>query len=219
MSEVIKEFQKKILSTHDGIFGKNTLHAGMQFFNLNQYEAAHFFGQCFHETAGWKYFEENLNYSADRLLLIFRHDFDLDHDGSFNPIEREKAQELQYHPEKIANFVYANQNGNGGEKSGDGWKYRGRGAIQLTGKKNYKEFNEYKSISGLDFVKNPDSVAKEYAFDSALFYFTKNDLFHLCKDISDETIMKVTKRVNGGYNGLKERLAMTKWYFKLLTDA
>ena len=95
--------------------------------------------------------------------------------------------------------------GNGDEASGDGWKYRGRGAIQLTGKANYAKFGH---------ADSPDKVANELAFESALFFFEQNGLWTICdKGVTDATITALTKRVNGGTNGLDDRLAKTKLFY------
>ena len=122
----IKLLQEKIGTIADGAFGPNTLRAAMAYYKMTPYRAAHFFGQTAHETNTYRAFSENLNYSAGGLKKIFRKYFPGD-------LEEEYARK----PEKIASRVYGNRMGNGDEESGDGWKYRGRGALQLTGKNNY----------------------------------------------------------------------------------
>jgi putative chitinase len=115
-------------------------------------------------------------------------------------------------PEKIANRVYASRMGNGNEASGDGWKYRGRGALQLTGKSNYEAFAKY--LSKPEIVTNPDLVATTYAFESAMFFFDKNKLWDICdKGVSKETILALTKRINGGTHGLADREEKTFKYY------
>src|SRR5690606_24759483 len=126
----MKNIQKKVGTIPDGLFGRNTARAIMNYYKLSPTEAAHFLGQCYHETGGFKTFEENLNYSAQRLLQVFPKYFP-------NSIV---ANSYAFKPKLIANRVYANRMGNGDEASGEGWKYRGRGAIQLTGKQNYEWF-------------------------------------------------------------------------------
>ena len=157
--------QKKIGVTADGAWGPGTLRAAAAFYKLSPARAAHFFGQTAHETGGFKAFSENLNYGAKGLRGIFGKYFSSD------------ALALQYErkPEKIANRVYANRMGNGPEASGDGWKYRGRGALQLTGKDNYLAFSKY--CNRPDVMANPDLVATELAFESAMFFFERNKLF------------------------------------------
>lgn len=166
---------------------------------LNAFELAHFLGQCDHESNGFKVKEENLNYSANGLLNIFPKYF-----------TKKTAEQYARKPQSIANHVYGNRMGNGDEKSGDGWKFRGRGYIQLTGKNNYASFSKF---IGEDCVSNPDLVATKYPFESALWFFKTNNIFSLCKDVSDATILAVTKKINGGINGLADRNAKTKKYY------
>jgi putative chitinase len=166
--------------------------------------AAHFFAQTFHETGGYKAFSENLNYSSSGLQKTF---------GKYFPglLEEQYAKK----PEKIANRVYANRMGNGDELSGDGWKYRGRGALQLTGKSNYKSFSDY--LKNPLIMEQPDLVATDYAFESALFFFDKNKLWSICdKGVTKETILSLTKKINGGTNGLAEREEKTFKFYSWL---
>jgi putative chitinase len=200
----VKKLQEKIGSTPDGAFGPNTLRKAMEFFKMTPERAAHFFAQTAHETGEYKLFTENLNYSVKGLQSIF---------GKYFPGNLEESYARQ--PEKIANRVYGNRMGNGDEESGDGWKYRGRGALQLTGKNNYKAFSEY--LEKPEILDNPDLVSDEYAFESALFFFDKNKLWSICdKGVTDEIIKQLTKRINGGYNGLEHRTELTKKYYKWL---
>lgn len=192
----LQEFQYKAETTPDGILGRKTLKAGAVFLGITPMQAVHFFAQCSHETAGFRHFKENLNYSASTLLRVFGKYFD-----------EYEAEEYERQPEAIANIVYANRLGN--IQSGDGWKYRGRGAIQLTGKKNYKNFSKY---AGVNFIDYPDRVADQFAFESALFFFETNNLFDLCIDTEPYTVKKLTRRINGGYNGLKHRIELTQKY-------
>jgi putative chitinase len=212
----LEKFQLKIGTKDDGDFGPGTLKKAMEFFKLTKEQAAHFFGQTAHETGGFKVFSENLNYSAAGLERIFKNDLDKDRNKLLSTSEKLKAVQLARKPEAIANFVYANQNGNGNEVSGDGWKFRGRGALQTTGRANYKAFSDY--LKNPLIMENPDLVADDFAFESALFFFEKNKLWSICnKGITDESITQLTKRVNGGVNGLKERIELTKKYYSWLT--
>ena len=165
---------------------------------------AHFLAQCGHESGGFKLTQENLNYSAKGLNGIFKKYFPtLD---SAVPYERK--------PEKIANKVYGGRMGNGTEGSGDGWKFHGRGFIQLTGKDNYTAFT--KSI-GEDCVSNPDLVASKYALASAAWFFNKNGLHKMADGgANDTTVTSITKRVNGGTIGLPDRIKHFNEYYKLL---
>ena len=195
------ELQKKIGVTADGAFGPGTLKAAASYFKLNKNRAAHFFAQCAHESGNFKAFSENLNYGAKGLRGIF---------GKYFPTDAlAKAYERQ--PAKIANRVYANRMGNGDEASGEGFAFRGRGALQLTGKFNYKAFADY--IGRPDIMTNPDLVATELAFESALWFFDKNKLWGICdQGINDAAILALTKRINGGTHGLDDRKAKTKKY-------
>lgn len=200
----LKILQKKIGAEPDGVFGKDTLKKAIDFYKLTPIRAVHFFAQISHETGDFKNFYENLNYSAKRLQEIF---------GKYFPGNLEESYANK--PEKIANRVYANRMGNGDESSGDGWKYRGRGAIQLSGKYNYKLFSEY--INKPEILNNPDLVADEYAFETAMFFFNKNKLWQICdKGINDSTILELTKKINGGINGLDDRKSKTYKYYSLI---
>jgi putative chitinase len=190
--------QKKIGVTADGAFGPGTLKAAMAFYKMSPVRAAHFFAQTAHESGNFKAFSENLNYSADGLTKIFGKYFDA-----------ASAAKAARNPEKIANRVYANRMGNGNEASGDGWKYRGRGALQLTGKDNYKAFADY--LKKPEIMDNPDLVATEYSFESAIFFFEKNKLWAICdQGVGDAAITALTKRINGGTHGLDDRKEKTK---------
>lgn len=202
----IKILQEKTGSTADGVWGPNTFRKAMQHYKLNPYRAAHFFAQTVHESGGFKKFHENLNYSAQGLLGTFKKYFP----------NVSLAEAYQRNPEKIANFVYGNRMGNGDESSGDGWKFRGRGALQLTGKNNYKEFADY--LNRPDIMDNPDIVATEFAFESAMFFFNKNKLWPICdKGVTDAVITELTKRINGGTHGLEDRIQKTKQYYAWAT--
>jgi len=202
----LQSLQQKLKITTDGIFGPDTLHASMLYFNLTPERASHFFAQVSHETANFKYFVENLNYSTKGLNSIFPKYF-----------KRVGRNPTRYHrnPEKIANLVYANRMGNGNEESGDGWKYRGRGAIQLTGKNNYELFSKY--INNPEVLTNPDIVATLYPFESAIFFFDTNKLWDICdKGVTDGVILSLTKRINGGTNGLSDRINKTHKYYEYI---
>ena len=197
----LKDLQSKVGVTADGAFGPGTMKAAMAFFKLTPIRAAHFFAQTAHETGGYALFSENLNYSVKGLQNTF---------GKYFPGNLEESYARQ--PEKIANRVYASRMGNGNEASGDGWKYRGRGALQLTGKSNYEAFANY--LKKPEILTNPDLVATTYAFESAMYFFDKNKLWSICdKGINDAAITELTHRINGGENGLDDRKAKTYKYY------
>jgi putative chitinase len=166
---------------------------------------AHFLAQCGHESGGFRLTQENLNYSAKGLNGIFKKYF---------PTEA-AATAYARNPQKIANKVYGGRMGNGTETSGDGYKFRGRGYIQLTGKDNYTAFG--KSI-GEDMTVNPDKVASTYALLSAAWFFSKNGLHKMADEgATDSVVTKITKRVNGGTIGLADRIKHFKEYYHLLS--
>jgi putative chitinase len=152
--------------------------------------AAGFLAQCGHESAGFTILKENLNYSADGLTKIFKKYFPTLADAT--PYARNR--------QKIANKVYGNRMGNGPESSGDGYKFCGRGAIQLTGKDNYSQFAASVGISLDEAVADLETL--DGAIESACWFWKKNGLNAIC-DADD--ILKMTKRINGGTIGLEDR--------------
>jgi putative chitinase len=165
---------------------------------------AHFLAQCSHESGGFKAVSENLNYSVDGLKKIFPKYFP----GNI-------AESYARNPEKIASKVYGGRMGNGDETTKEGFKFRGRGFIQLTGKQNYTNFAKF---IGEDTVSNPDLVATKYPLASAAFFFDTNKLWSICdKGADDSTVTAVTKRVNGGTIGLSDRIKHFNEYYKLLS--
>lgn len=167
---------------------------------------AAFLAQCGHESGGWTVFEENLNYSAKGLNGIFK--------KYFPTIE--SALPYERKPEKIANKVYSNRMGNGPESSGDGWKYRGRGPIQLTGKSNYTQFAKDMFEDWQNVIENPDWVTadRDFALMSAIWFWNKNGL-NKWADTGD--IKELTRRINGGYIGLEDRIKHYNEAIHLLT--
>jgi putative chitinase len=164
---------------------------------------AHFLAQAGHESGGFKATTENLNYGAAGLVSIFK--------KYFTP---ESAAEYQRKPEKIANIVYANRMGNGNQASGEGYKFRGRGYIQLTGKENYSAFDK---VVEDDILANPDLVATKYPLLSAAWFWSKTGLNTVADTgATDEVVTKVTKRVNGGTIGLPDRIKHFNEYNNLL---
>ena len=165
---------------------------------------AHFLAQCALESMNFTAVVENLNYSGPRLLQVFPKYF-----------KNVDVNAYAHNPQKIGSRVYANRMGNGDEASGDGFKYRGRGYIQLTGKNNYQAFSGF---IGEDCVANPDLVATTYPLASAAFFFNSNNLWTICDQGSSvATVTAVTRRVNGGTHGLAERLLFFKKFFAALS--
>ena len=173
-------------------------------FNItNPLRLAHFLAQCGHESGGFKAVSENLNYSAKGLLGTF---------GKY--FNSTTAAQYERKPEMIASRVYGGRMGNGDEASKEGFKFRGRGYIQLTGKSNYTNFTKF---IGEDCIANPDLVATKYPLASAAFFFDSNKLWSICdKGATDADVTAVTKRVNGGTIGLADRIKHFKEYYALL---
>jgi len=174
-------------------------------YNISQpLRLAHFMAQIAHESGNFQFVAENLNYSADSLLRVFPKYF------------KDKATADRYarKPEMIGSRVYGSRMGNGDEASKEGFKFRGRGYLQLTGKDNYKAFSDFIKE---DCVANPDLVSTKYPMDSAIWFFDKNKLWDICdKGASDDVVTAVTKRVNGGTIGLAHRIKEFKNFYNLL---
>ena len=166
---------------------------------------SHFLAQCGHESGGFRLTQENLNYSAKGLAGTFKKYF----------INESAAGPYAKNPQKIANKVYGGRMGNGPESTGEGYKFRGRGYIQLTGKDNYTAFG--KAINE-DMTANPDKVATHYALLSAAWFFSKNGLHKMADGgATDAVVTQITKRVNGGITGLPDRIKHFKEYYNLLS--
>ena len=164
---------------------------------------SHFLAQCGHESGGFKALVENLNYGSKGLLGTFPKYFNLT-----------TATQYERKPEMIASKVYGGRMGNGDESTKDGWKFRGRGYIQLTGKSNYAAFDKFVTEN---IIENPELVATKYPLMSAAWFFDKNGLWAVCdKGATTEVVTSVTKRVNGGVIGLVDRIKHFNEYYSLL---
>lgn len=164
---------------------------------------AHFLSQCAHESGNFAHVVENLNYSAQGLKRVFGKYFP----GNLNESYARK-------PEKIGSRVYGGRMGNGDESTKEGFKFRGRGYIQLTGKSNFSRFSQF---IGEDVVANPELVSTKYPLTSAAFFFETNNLWSICdKGSSTEVVTLLTKRINGGTNGLADRIAKFKKFYTLI---
>ena len=201
----IQIFQSQNGLEPDGVIGKDTIKMMLHVWRISNIQLAHFLGQTHEETGGYIALSENLNYSADALIKLFGIHFK----GLAD------ANNYARQPEKIANRIYSNRMGNGTEASGEGWKFRGRGCLQTTGKNNYTLLSKYLNV---DVVASPDLVATKYPFEAALFYFNFNKLWNLCADVSEDSIKKVTKAVNGGYINLDKRIVFTNHYNQLINS-
>ena len=203
--DALKLLQKTCGVTPDGAFGPNTARAIAEHYGLNANRGAHLLGQAAHESGNFMISEENLNYRAETMCRVWPSRFASVVD----------AEPYARNPEKLANKVYADRMGNGSEASGDGYKNRGRGFIQLTGATNIKQFAEH--IGRDSLVDDPSPIADELAMDSAIFFFERNGLFAMAdKGVTDSIIKSITKRVNGGYHGLEDRMDKTKKIYRWL---
>jgi putative chitinase len=175
-----------------------------QFGITNSFRLTHFLAQVAHESGNFKHVRENLNYSTEGLLKVFPKYFD----KNTAPLYARK-------PEQIANIVYESRMGNGNRNSGDGWRFRGRGYLQLTGRTNYKAFSDH--IGDVNIMVNPDLIATKYPLTSAGWFFEKRGLWKICDEGVDlATIRKVSQRVNGGFNGIADRVSKTNVLFNIL---
>lgn len=180
--------------------------AVMEKFQINTtLRLSHFLAQCAHESGNFKATTENLNYSAKSLRAVF---------GKYFPDDATAAA-YERKPEKIANIVYANRMGNGDKASGDGYKYRGHGYIQLTGKDNHAAFGK---VVPEDIVANPDLVATKYPLLSAAWFWNSRNLNALAdKGATDADVTAITKKVNGGTHGLEDRITKFKFFYSILS--
>lgn len=179
--------------------------AAMQKYEINTINrASHFVSQCMHESANYTRFVENLNYSAEGLRKVFPKYFP--DDATANAYARQ--------PEKIGSRVYADRMGNGSEATKEGFKFRGRGGIQRTGKNNYKLLSD---ATGIDFISNPDLLlqSKYFTVSDALFFKSNGLNIIADKGATDDVVKEITKRINGGYVGLSERQAKFKEMYSL----
>jgi putative chitinase len=175
-----------------------------QFGITNSFRLTHFLAQVAHESGNFKHVRENLNYSTEGLLKVFPKYFD----KNTAPLYARK-------PEQIANIVYESRMGNGNRNSGDGWRFRGRGFLQVTGRTNYKAFSDH--IGDVNIMINPDLIATKYPLTSAGWFFEKRGLWKICDEGVDlATIRKVSQRVNGGFNGIADRVSKTNVLFNIL---
>jgi putative chitinase len=190
LEKLAKKIPAEVLDQIPGVMEKFQINTPLRL--------AHFLAQCAHESGGFKFIQENLNYSAQGLMGVFKKYFP-------NEI---LAKQFERKPNAIANRVYANRMGNGDFDSGDGSKFKGRGYIQLTGKDNYSAFDK---IVEENILENPDLVATKYPLLSAAWFWNKNNLNALAdKGATDLDVTAITKRVNGGTHGLADRIAKFK---------
>ena len=198
MSKAMAILQTKIGSAPDGEFGPNTARAIAKYFNLSPARGAHLMGQASHESGGFKRTRESLYYSSpERIQAVWP--------SRFPTVE--DAEPYAKNPTGLAGKVYAGRMGN--ENEAQASLYIGRGFLQLTGRDNYRLFASDMGVP--EVMTDPDLVADDYAFETALWFFDKNDLFKIADEgVTDDAIKRITRRVNGGYHGLEDRSNQSK---------
>ena len=197
MSEAMKTIQEACGVTADGAFGPNTARAMMKHYKWTAVRAAHILGQASHESAGFTATKENLNYSTSAILRCWPSRFKTE----------AEAKPYSHNPKALAESVYYDRMGNDTKQKAS--TYIGRGFIQLTGYSNYSAFAS--NMRHPEIIEDPSLLENSLAMESAIFFFNHNNLWSICdKGVTDEAIKTLTKRINGGYNGLNDRATQTK---------
>tara|TARA_R110002073_G_scaffold307760_2_gene477514 strand:+ start:214 stop:843 length:630 start_codon:yes stop_codon:yes gene_type:complete len=209
MSQALKLLQAKVGVGPDGSFGPNTARAIAAHYGLSPERGAHLLGQSHHESGGFKRTREGLHYSTpERIMAVWP--------SRFPTVE--SALPYARNPSGLANKVYSGRMGNGDESSNEGSLFSGKGFLQLTGKSNFREFAAAMRLP--EVMTDPDLVATKYAFESAQFFFSKNGLFKIADTgVGEEIIRKISKRVNGGYHGIDDRIEQTTKIHSWLMEA
>ena len=196
MSDALKSLQSKCGCSPDGSFGPNTARAIVKHYELSPERGTHLLGQVVHESGSFKLTKENLNYSVEAMMRVWPSRFPT----------KESAEPYAKNPKALADKVYSGRMGN---KEGEGHKWIGRGFLQLTGFNNVRSFASDMRLP--EVMDDPTLLEKEYAMDTAIWFFRKNNLWKICDEgVSDSVIRKLTKKINGGYTGLDHRIKETK---------
>ena len=204
MSVALKLLQEKVGVEPDGAYGPNTARAITKHYGLDRVKAAHLLGQAGHESGGFKLTRENLNYSVEAMMRVWPSRFP----------DEDSAKPYSRNPKALAELVYFDENRGKNYKLGNDTKekaslYIGRGFIQLTGYNNVRSFASDMRVP--DVLSNPMLLEEDYAMDTAIWFFNKNNLWKICDEgVNDDAIAKITKRVNGGHHGLKDRADRTR---------
>ena len=195
--EALKQLQEKCGVEPDGAFGPNTAKAITAHYDLSPERGAHLLGQVVHESGTFRYTRENLNYSVEAMMKVWPNRF---------PTE-ESAEPYARNPKALAENVYFGRMGNDSKEKASA--YIGRGFLQLTGYNNVRSFASDMRVP--EVLDNPQLLEEDYAMDTALWFFKKNNLWKICDEgVNDDTIKALTKRINGGYTGLSHREKETK---------
>ena len=196
MSDALKSLQSKCGCSPDGSFGPNTARAIVKHYELSPKRGAHLLGQVVHESGSFKLTRENLNYSAESMMRVWPSRFPT----------KESAEPYARNPKALAENVYFGRMGNDSKEKAS--LYIGRGFLQLTGFSNVKAFAS--DMGKPEVIEDPSLLEKEYAMDTAIWFFKKNNLWKICDEgVSDSVIRKLTKKINGGYTGLDHRIKET----------
>jgi len=196
MSNAMRKLQAKIGVSADNSFGPNTARAIAKHYELSNKRAAHLMGQAHHESGGFKLTKENLSYSVEAMMRVWPSRFPT----------KESAEPYARNPKALAENVYFGRMGNDSKEKAS--LYIGRGFLQLTGFSNVKAFA---SDMGLpEVIEDPSLLEEEYAFETAMWFFSNNGLYKIADTgVDGEVIRKITKRVNGGYHGIDDRIHQT----------
>lgn len=204
MSDALKSLQSKCGCSPDGSFGPNTARAIVKHYELSPERGAHLLGQVVHESGSFKLTRENLNYSAESMMRVWPSRFPT----------KESAEPYAKNPKALADKVYSGRMGN---KEGEGHKWIGRGFLQLTGFNNVRSFASDMRLP--EVMDDPTLLEKEYAMDTAIWFFKKNNLWKICDEgVNDSVVKKLTKRINGGYTGLDHRIKETKKIYEWIKN-
>ncbi len=196
MSNALKLLQTKCGCDADGSFGPNTARGIVKHYELSPERGAHLLGQIVHESASFKLTRENLNYSVEAMMRVWPSRF---------PTE-ESAKPYSRNPKALAEKVYFDRMGNDTKEKAS--LYIGRGFLQLTGYNNVRAFASDMRVP--EVLSNPTLLEEDYAMETAIWFFRKNNLWKICDEgVSDDVIKKLTKRINGGYTGLDHRIKET----------
>ena len=204
MSNALKLLQTKCGCDADGSFGPNTARGIVKHYELSPERGAHLLGQIVHESASFKLTRENLNYSVEAMMRVWPSRF---------PTE-ESAKPYAKNPKALAEKVYLDRMGNDTKEKAS--LYIGRGFLQLTGYNNVRSFASDMRVP--EVLENPQLLEEDYAMDTALWFFKKNNLWKICDEgVNDDTIKRLTKRINGGYTGLDHRVKETKKIYEWIS--
>jgi putative chitinase len=206
MSNALKLLQEKCGCSPDGSFGPNTARGIVKHYDLSPERGAHLLGQVVHESGTFKYTKENLNYSVDAMMKVWPKRF---------PTE-DSAKPYARNPKALAENVYFDRMGNDSKEKAS--LYIGRGFLQLTGYNNVKAFAA--DMGKPEVLQDPSLLEEDYAMETAIWFFDSNKLWKICDEgVNDDTIKRLTRKINGGYTGLDHRIKETNKIYKWLATA